>query len=778
LARDYQNCLLVRWRALFGRNTISAPKSDNPHVFHGRKPPRPAEPAGYSWLIDQYRLDLPIAARLAAIGTTHTSTDSDSWLILTPRHAPEPTLAGNLAFALKWEGVDLAVLRALTKTVSPADLADAVRSAPNGQYMRRAWFLFEWLSGQTLDIPDIGSKRSAVLALDPDQQCALIRGEPSPRHRVVNNLPGTPAFCPLVRRTVPIRDGADSRLDEQVKSVMGRTRRDLIARAGAFLMLSDSRASFAIEKEKPTANRLERWATAVGRAGTDEITVDALTNLQRLLIDDSRFVTLGLRADGGFVGEHDRHTGAPLPEHVDARSVDLPDLLRGLAAFDARVRERGFDPVVAAATLAFGFVYIHPFEDGNGRIHRWLIHHVLSAMQFAPRDVVFPVSAAIHREMDHYRWVLESYSKPLLPHIAWRPTESGNVEVLNDTADFYRFFDATAHAEFLYHCVEETVVHDIPNEVQYLENYDRFVAGVQDVVDMPARTADLLHRFLRQGDGKLSQRARDKEFNQLTGAEVEMIETLFAGEPRVTSLDVGDAESFRAQAILPATEILSKATSHGFWRVIIRPLDFLRRRLENIAALPTLMREAAVSYRGWPYPSVLDRERAEIGDDWIGFEIDSRIHVETWRLFQSGQFMQVMGFWEDWYGQDTLLTGIPPQGKTLGIDLTIGTLTELFEFAANLAASPAGGETMVIEIDAHGLAGRHLTWPRGRDDVLDRRPATLDHIALDSLVVDRRRLVANPDDYAARAAREVFRRFGWDAELSEVNATQRGLRRR
>jgi hypothetical protein len=36
------------------------------------------------------------------------------------------------------------------------------------------------------------------------------------------------------------------------------------------------------------------------------------------------------------------------------------------------------DPVVAAAILAFGFVYIHPFEDGNGRIHRYLIHHVLA----------------------------------------------------------------------------------------------------------------------------------------------------------------------------------------------------------------------------------------------------------------------------------------------------------------------------------------------------------------------------------------------------------------
>jgi Fic family protein len=36
------------------------------------------------------------------------------------------------------------------------------------------------------------------------------------------------------------------------------------------------------------------------------------------------------------------------------------------------------DAVIAAAMLAFGFVYVHPLEDGNGRIHRYLIHHILT----------------------------------------------------------------------------------------------------------------------------------------------------------------------------------------------------------------------------------------------------------------------------------------------------------------------------------------------------------------------------------------------------------------
>ncbi|WP_436245878.1 Fic family protein [Mesorhizobium amorphae] len=51
---------------------------------------------------------------------------------------------------------------------------------------------------------------------------------------------------------------------------------------------------------------------------------------------------------------------------------------------------QNLDAVVAAAIFAFGFVYIHPFEDGNGRIHRYLIHHVLAMHRFNRREWCFP----------------------------------------------------------------------------------------------------------------------------------------------------------------------------------------------------------------------------------------------------------------------------------------------------------------------------------------------------------------------------------------------------
>lgn len=96
-----------------------------------------------------------------------------------------------------------------------------------------------------------------------------------------------------------------------------------------------------------------------------------------------------------------------------------------------------------------------------------------------PAGVVFPVSAAILERVDGYRAALEDYSRRLLPVVDWKPTEDGNVRVLNDTADFYRFFDATPQAEFLYGCVQQTIEVDLPRETECLARYDRFRARIE-----------------------------------------------------------------------------------------------------------------------------------------------------------------------------------------------------------------------------------------------------------------------------------------------------------
>lgn len=493
-------------------------------VFREQRLPEPATPAGYAALIGACDLAVPLPRKLVAIGERHRITDVGGWRVLTPRHAPSPTLEGHLTFALKYEGLDLAVLKRLFLATGPAPLESWLRDTPTGSYARRVWFLYEWLTGDKLDLPDTTAGRY-VPALDPDMQFAG-EGQNEPRYRVRNNLPGTPDFCPLVFRTEALENFSALDLAQRARAVVADVPRDILARTAAFLLLKDSRSSYAIEGESAPQDRIQRWGRAIGEAGQRPIDLEELQRLQSIVIGDSRFVAMGIRGEGGFVGEHDRVTQMPLPDHISARQEDLYDLIKGMAAFD-QGPARNLDAVVAAAALAFGFVYIHPFDDGNGRIHRYLIHHVLAERGFNPSGVVFSVSAAILEKIDEYRTVLESYSKRLLPLIEWEPTERFNVRVLNDTGDYYRFFDATPHAEFLYACVQKTIEEDLPQEADFLRRYDAFRSQIEAYIDMPERTVALLFRFLQQNDGKLSKRAREKEFSALTDEEATHIESLY-----------------------------------------------------------------------------------------------------------------------------------------------------------------------------------------------------------------------------------------------------------
>lgn len=495
-------------------------------LFHGRALPE-AEMwlAGYSALIHAFDLQVPLPEKLSVISSQHKRYETKEWSVYTPRYKPEDTLESHLTFALKHEGVDLSILKLLFQKIDPQIIEAWIKEGPSGQYGRRIWFLYEWLTGELLNIPDLKTGNFIDL-LDPEKYYTGSL-EISKRHRVRNNLPGVRDFCPLIRRTQKLDTYIEKQLSKFAYEKIGELHPDVLARAAAFLLLEDSRASFAIEGERPGTNRAERWGKAIGQAGLLPLSTQELVRLQSIVIEDRRFVALGLRTEGGFIGVHERSTGTPLPDHISARYQNLPALMEGLIGAYQRLKEGPLDPILYAALIAFGFVFIHPFADGNGRIHRYLIHHILAESGFTPKGIVFPVSTVILEHIEDYRKVLESYSRPRLEFINWQSTSDGNVEVLNDTIDLYRYFDATAQAEFLYDCVWETIDKILPEEIIYLEKYDKLKSAISYKFDMPDYLMDLLIRFLHQNKGVLSKRAREKEFKALSQDECTELERMY-----------------------------------------------------------------------------------------------------------------------------------------------------------------------------------------------------------------------------------------------------------
>jgi len=494
--------------------------------FHNRVlPEADATLVGYGALISTYGLPVLIPERLALISKKHKRYVMPAWEVFTPRHRPTNNLAGQLTFALRYENLDLGILDALFHAIDGREVMEWVLQEPVGQYSRRAWFLYEWLTGFVLDLPD-AKTGNYVPILNPDKY-VVGPNTLSKRQRIYNNLPGVRNFCPLVRKTVKINHYQQRDLSALASKYTGEVHADVLTRAAAFLLLQDTRASFAIEGERPGKSRTERWGRAVVQAGHTPLSVEELLRLQRIVIDDTRFVKLGLRKEGGFIGTHDRYTTEPLPEHISARWQDLPDLMQGIIDTDLRLKQVVIDPVVKAAMLAFGFVFIHPFADGNGRIHRYLIHHVMAEHAFSPEHFVFPISAVILERLNEYKHVLELYSRPRLQYINWRPTANANVEVLNETMNLYRYFDATAQAEFLYDCVAQTIETILPAEILYLNRYDRMKAEINERFDMPNHVVDLAICFLTQNHGIFSSRAKTKELNLLTDVECKELEELY-----------------------------------------------------------------------------------------------------------------------------------------------------------------------------------------------------------------------------------------------------------
>lgn len=495
-------------------------------IFHGRFTPEEGLLVGYGALIDAFSLSVTLPNKLALISSKTRQYITDQWIVLTPRHTPEDSLYKQLVFALKYEGINLLFFKKLFEKLTEKEILELIQIELLGQYSRKIWFLYEWLNQKKLPIKDLDKGNFVHLIDSKLQYCLGNDVKKSSRHRIVNNLPGTVDFCPIIYKTEKLENYINANLSEKKNSYLNSVQKSILQRASAFLLLKDSKASFTIEGESPGNSRAIRWGKAIGQAGTIELSKDELKRLQQIVIENDRFIEMGFRTRGGFVGEHDRETATPIPEHISAKWQNIDQLMDGLIETN-QLLENGYDAVLMATVIAFGFVFIHPFQDGNGRLHRYIIHHILAKKRVTQQGIIFPVSASILDHIDDYRKVLESYSHPLLDFIQWKEADGHSVEVLNDTIDFYRYFDATKQAEFLYYCVEDTLNRIIPEEIRYLQSYDQFKKYIDNKFEMPDKMIALLVGFLNQNNGKISKRARLKELNKLTEEEVKEIEIVY-----------------------------------------------------------------------------------------------------------------------------------------------------------------------------------------------------------------------------------------------------------
>lgn len=482
--------------------------------------------AGYAQLVKQYELAVVPHWHQSAVGATsahRVDQIGDTVRETYPaRHWPGETIAGHLEFALKYDGVNLLILARLFRTVPEDAIAEYVRSKPLGKYARRTWYLYELLTGRRLLIDDV-TQGNYIDLLEPELYYTAPPKQVA-RQRVRDNLLGDARFCPTVRRTELLTQFEQSNLTERSCKIIEGYPVDLLKRALAYLYTKESKSSFEIEHIKSSANRTERFVALLQLAEKEDFFLKpALIDLQNRIVDE-RFKDHDYRTNQNYVGESIAWQSERI-HFVSPKPDDLVGLMDGMIAAHGRMgTAEALHPVAHAAVIAYGFVFMHPFEDGNGRIHRFLIHNILVRRGFTPAGIMFPVSAVMLKRRENYDTSLEAFSKPLMPLIEYELNEQGRMTVHNETADFYRFPDLTPQTEALFEFIRETIEVELVEELRFLVNYDKIRRAIQEVVDMPDRLIDLFIRCCLQNRGSLSRRKREELFAMLKDDEVAKME--------------------------------------------------------------------------------------------------------------------------------------------------------------------------------------------------------------------------------------------------------------
>lgn len=485
---------------------------------------------GYQSLIEKFNLqvcELLVKSYLTTESQKRVVRNDDYTNVFYPqsRMAVNDAWQSNLLFAIRYEGVNLEVLKALFVKLEAVQMAEFIKEHPTGMRHRRLWLLYEQLTGGRLDLPDAHSGNYVDL-VDGAIQLALPKksAQRERRYRVNNNLIGSFRFSPFVRLTDEIKAMSGDKLKESSDGLLGRYPPELIYRAVQYMFVKETRSSFAIERETPSQRRMDAFLEILRDVSDGPIAESSLVEVQNRIVDE-RYAQQSWRSDQVYVGE----TMTPGHEKVHCigvRPQDVRPIMDDyLAVVNRRLVAKDVDPVVLAALVSFAFVFIHPFDDGNGRLHRYLMHSVLSRLGFTPRNFIFPISAVLLKRAADYDRMLESFSRRLMKVIDFDIDENGEVGVIGESADYYRFIDYTPIVAQFQQMMADTITTEWKVELDYLRAYDDMRKGMREIVDMPDKKANQLIMFVRGNNGTLSKAKREK-FSELTDEEIHALEAV------------------------------------------------------------------------------------------------------------------------------------------------------------------------------------------------------------------------------------------------------------
>lgn len=460
-------------------------------------------------------------------------------VLAVPAHvAPEGNdPLGHVLFALKHEGVNLQLL-AQTMAAIPAErLLAVLQQMPNGQYIRIACFLWESFRGQRLvDRPGV-----AVGYVDVFDPARYVTGpaQRDGRWRVNFNGLGSLRYCATVERTPAIRAALASDILGRADAFVQSLGPAMLDRALAWAYLHETEDSYAIENEKPSEDKARAFVQLLHQAHEGRLlTEDYLAELQSSTVTNPLDKAVQFRTGQNWLRGPGR--GAAGVTYVPPRPELALQLMDEWIAF-ANSAPRQVDAIVAASIACFGFVFIHPFMDGNGRLSRFLFHKALCASGKLGKGLLLPVSVAMKRHEADYLAVLRQYSRQARERVqvTWVDEGEYTFDFKADDAIF-RYWDATACVEFGFRMAAEALDVELRKETQLLARYDRVVRAVDARVDIRGNDLATLVLIGLDNQGAISNSRRKRFADRVPDAVFDLIEAAAREALETEALEAAD----------------------------------------------------------------------------------------------------------------------------------------------------------------------------------------------------------------------------------------------
>lgn len=477
---------------------------------------------GYAHLHRHLRLTAIEPERPARLASVTRVTATPMALLVPAQVAPEiDEPLAHLLFALKHEGVNLPILAQALRALPAARMLDAVRAAPSGAYARIAGWLWEAFNDRRLeDLPVI--QGPTVDLFDPGR---YITG-PSVRDarwRVNFNGLGSLAYCATVERTPEIEDLLAQDILARAEDFLQHLEPMAAERAMSWAYLHETESSFAIEREKPSTGKAEAFVNLLRQAHRAQaLDEEALVALQNVTITNPFDRASAYRHEQNWLRGPLR--GVAGVTYVPPPPAWVGPLMAGLLDF-ANAAPRRIDPLIAAAVSSFGFVFIHPFMDGNGRLSRFLFHHGLCRSGRLRDGRLLPVSVAMKRNEAEYLDVLQHFSAPARKRweVEWIGDDDYRLRYRGDDT-LYRYWDATRCVEFGLRMARQALEHDLRQETDFLARFDRVFKAVDARFDVRGNDLTTLVVACLQNNGRLSLRRRKQYLPRIASAVFDAIE--------------------------------------------------------------------------------------------------------------------------------------------------------------------------------------------------------------------------------------------------------------